>query len=72
MSASCSDDGEIHIHNHQSHRPEGNLTPEDRKEFKIRPEVKICKFLPGHDCLVSADLDGYINFYAVTPHPKKN
>lgn len=35
-------------------------------------EVKIVKFLPGHDCLVSADLDGYLNFYAIIPHPKKN
>jgi WD40 repeat protein len=35
-------------------------------------EVKICKFLSPHDCLVSADLDGYIHFWAVTPSPRKN
>jgi WD40 repeat protein len=34
--------------------------------------VKICKFLSPFDCLVSADLDGYLHFWAVTPHPRKN
>ena len=35
--------------------------------------VKICKFLPGTDILVSADLSGYIHFWCVsmTFHPKK-
>lgn len=36
-----------------------------------RPEVKICKFLLGFNCLVSADMDGYLNFYAVFPSPLK-
>ena len=36
-----------------------------------RPEVKICKFLKGHDVLVSADLDGYLNFYAIFPSSYK-
>ena len=36
------------------------------------PEVKICKFLKGHNCLVSADMDGYLNFYATVPSPYKN
>jgi hypothetical protein len=35
-------------------------------------EVKICKFLTGHDCLVSADLDGYLHFWATTPNIRKN
>lgn len=35
-------------------------------------EVKICKFLAPYDCLVSADLDGYLHFWAVTPSPRKN
>jgi WD40 repeat protein len=35
-------------------------------------EVKVCKFLSPHDCLVSADLDGYLHFWAVTPNPRKN
>lgn len=38
----------------------------------IPAEVKICKFLSPYDCMVSADLDGFINFWAVTPHPRKN
>lgn len=32
-------------------------------------EVKICKFLKGTNCLVSADLGGNINFFSVTPSP---
>jgi WD40 repeat protein len=35
-------------------------------------EVKVCKFLIPHDCLVSADLDGFLHFWAVTPSPRKN
>lgn len=31
------------------------------------PEVKICRFLKGHNVLVSADMDGYLNFYARSP-----
>lgn len=34
--------------------------------------MKICKFLKGHNCLVSADTDGFLNFYAVAPSPCKN
>ena len=26
----------------------------------------------GHNCLVSADMDGYLNFYAIFPSPFKN
>jgi len=36
------------------------------------PQVKICKFLKGHNVLVSADTEGYLNFYAVVPSPCKN
>ena len=68
-SASASDDGEIILYNHLSHRQEGHLAP--ALSTKDYPEVKICKFLPGHDCLVSADVDGYLNFYATPPHPKR-
>jgi len=32
----------------------------------------VCKFLSPHDCLVSADLDGFLHFWAVTPNPRKN
>lgn len=38
---------------------------------KDKPEVKMCKFLVGTDCLVSADVDGYLNFFAVPPSPIK-
>lgn len=34
--------------------------------------MKICKFLCPYDCLVSADLDGFIHFWAITPSPRKN
>lgn len=32
----------------------------------------VCKFLKGADCIVTADVDGYLNFYAVTPSYIKN
>jgi len=35
-------------------------------------EVKVCKFLNPHNLLVSADLDGMLNFYAVYPSNNKN
>ena len=69
ITASASDDGQLLLYNHHSHRVDGQLCPPDITDL---PEVKICKFLEGHDCLVSADLDGYLNFYAVYPSPKKN
>ncbi len=34
--------------------------------------MKICKFLSPFDCLVCADLEGYIYFWAVSPSPRKN
>lgn len=34
--------------------------------------MKICKFLTPHNCLVSADIEGYLHFFAVTPSPRKN
>ena len=69
ITASASDDGQLLLYNHHSHRVDGELSPPDITDL---PEVKICKFLEGHDCLVSADLDGYLNFYAVAPSPLKN
>jgi len=36
------------------------------------PEVKICKFLGKFDCLASADLEGFLHFWAVSPSPRKN
>ena len=74
LCASCSDDGTIVIYNYGSYRQEGILkSPIDSSDMSGQlAEVKICKFLNPHDCLVSADLDGYLHFWAVTPSPRKN
>lgn len=40
--------------------------------YPEQSEIKICKFLSPHDCLVSADIDGFLHFFAVTPSPRKN
>ena len=40
--------------------------------YKEVSGFKICKFLSPHDCLVAADNDGFIHFFAVTPSPRKN
>lgn len=75
--ASCSDDGLVIIFNYGSNKMEGTLKP-DPASFpgvslsSFVAEVKICKFLNPHDCLVSADLDGYLHFWGVTPSPRKN
>ena len=65
--ATCDDDGMINLYNYHSRRYDGYLAPVANN----RPEVKICKFLKGHDVLVSADLDGFLNFYAVYPSSLK-
>ena len=35
-------------------------------------EVKVCKFLNPFDLLVSADLEGKLYFWAVSPSPRRN
>ena len=65
--ATCDDDGMIYLYNYHSRRYDGTLAPDEQD----RPEVKICKFLKGNDVLVSADLDGFLNFYAVFPSSLK-
>lgn len=70
LCASCSDDGLVVIYNYGSYRQEGILKPADTTDHLA--EVKICKFLGKYDCLVSADLDGYLHFWAITPSPRKN
>ena len=35
------------------------------------PSVKVVKFILGTDCVVSADMAGYLNFWAMNPHPHK-
>ena len=73
MCASCSDDGLVVIYNYGSYRQEGILKSEIIDSSKDNlAEVKICKFLTPYDCLVSADLDGYLHFWAITPSPRKN
>lgn len=68
LSASCDDDGKTIIYNNSSHRHEGILHP----NVADLPEVKICKFLKDTNIIVTADLDGYLNFYAVYPSSFKN
>ena len=68
--ATCDDDGMINLYNYHSRRYDGQLFPNVPKG-ETRPEVKICKFLKGHDVIVSADLDGYLNFYAIFPSSYK-
>lgn len=68
MIATADDDGIINLYNYHSRRYDGCLMPVPHN----RPQVKICKFLKGHNVLVSADLDGYINFYAIFPSTLKN
>ena len=41
--------------------------PDSEEEDESKQEEKI-----DYNCLVSADLDGYLNFYAVYPSPIKN
>jgi WD40 repeat protein len=60
--ATAGDDGNIYIYNHSSHRIENVLSKDNHVE------VKVCKFLQNTDCIVSADMDGYLNFWAMTPH----
>ena len=69
MTATASDDGQIILYNHKSRRFEGQVCPPDITDL---PEVKICKFLEGHDVIVSSDLDGYLNFYSIYPSTVKN
>jgi hypothetical protein len=67
--ATASDDGMIIVYNQSSHRLESTLCPPAGKDIS---EVKICRFLKGSDIIVGADMAGYLNFYAITPSPRKN
>lgn len=73
LSASCAEDGQIILFNFNSYRPEGVLKMNYPTGRQPSP-IKICKFLEDTDLLVSADLDGNINFWCVSvhAHPKKN
>ena len=72
LCASCSDDGSVVVYNYGSYRQEGVLKAPSDDGAQQLAEVKLCKFLTPHDCLVSADLDGFLHFWAVTPSPRKN
>lgn len=75
LCASCGDDGLIFIFNFNSYRQEGILKFLNPKFKDPQPApVKMLKFLEGTDILVSADLDGFLNFWCVTSriHPRKN
>jgi len=78
LCASCGDDGLIFVFNFNSYRQEGVLKYTNPNHNDPAP-IKIIKFLEDTDILVSADLDGYINFWCVSAplgnrpaHPKKN
>lgn len=62
----------IVIYNYGSYRQEGILKVPNNPAYKEPPGLKIVKFLTPHDCLVTADIDGFIHFFAVTPSPRKN
>lgn len=72
LCASCSDDCTVVIYNYGSYRQEGILKVPIDSTYKESSELKICKFLSPSDCLVAADIDGFLHFFAVTPSPRKN
>ena len=63
MTASASEDGTVVLWNHTSHKLEGRLFPNDPDP----PSVLCCKFLKNCNCIVTADVEGYLNFYAIPP-----
>lgn len=71
LCASCSDDGQVIIYNYGSYRQEGILTW-NTKDGSDKTEVKVCKFLNPHNLLVTADLDGMLNFYSIYPAHNRN
>lgn len=71
LCASCSDDGQVIIYNYGSYRQEGILS-RNTADGSDRAEVKVCKFLNPHNLIVTADLDGLLNFYNVYPSPNWN
>lgn len=70
ITASCSDEGLIVLYSYGSNRQDGPSLKSTHD--KNPPEVKVCKFIPNSDLLVSADLDGFMHFFAVPPNPLKN
>jgi WD40 repeat protein len=73
ITASCGDDGVIHMFNYQSRRPEGQMENISEKDGAHVP-LKVCMFIKNTDLLVTSDLEGYLKFWCVTmsPHPFKN
>jgi WD40 repeat protein len=72
LCASCSDDASIVVYNYGSYRQEGILKVPLDPVYNEPSELKICKFLGEHNCIVTADIDGFLHFFAVTPSPRKN
>jgi hypothetical protein len=52
------------VYNQSSHRQEASLPQDTTAELAV---VKVCKFLEGTTLLVSSDMQGYLNFYSITP-----
>lgn len=71
LCASCSDDGTVIIYNYGSYRQEGILTKPIPEDGEGAIAVKVCKFLNPYNIIVSADLDGKLNFYAVFDSEKR-
>jgi WD40 repeat protein len=72
LCASCSDDATIVVYNYGSYRQEGILKVPLDPLYPEPSELKICKFLGEHNCIVAADIDGFLHFFAITPSPRKN
>lgn len=68
LAASASEDGSVKLYNHTNHKLEGTLLPNDPD----LPSVLICKFIKDTNCIVTADVEGYLNFYAIPPSYIKN
>ena len=68
-SAIACENGLVMVQNQQTQKVEGTLNPNITGRL---PEVKICRFLRGQNMIVSADMDGYVNFYATTPSVYRN
>lgn len=63
LAASASEDGSVKLYNHTNHKLEGTLLPDDPNP----PSVLVCKFIKDTNCIVTADVEGYLNFYAIPP-----
>ena len=71
ITASCGDDGMIHLFNYASRRPEGQMANISAKDGAFVP-LKVCMFIKGTDLLVTSDLEGYLKFWCVPNEMKSH